>query len=51
MTTQAIAEALCLSRKTVQNYTYQIKAKLGVEADAHLVWSALRAGLIAWAWA
>jgi DNA-binding NarL/FixJ family response regulator len=49
MTTQAIAEALRLSPKTVQNYTYQIKAKLGVETDAHLVWAALRAGLVAWA--
>jgi len=47
MTTQAIADALCLSPKTVQNYTYQIKAKLGVETDARLVWAALRAGLIA----
>ncbi|MFY9657021.1 MAG: response regulator transcription factor [Methylocystis sp.] len=48
MTTHAIADALCLSPKTVQNYTYQIKSKLGVETDAHLVWAALRAGLIAW---
>src|SRR5208283_2906481 len=30
--------ALCLSPKTVQSYSYQIKAKLGVETDAHLVW-------------
>lgn len=47
LTTQAIADALCLSPKTVQNYTYQIKTKLGAETDAHLVWTALRAGLVA----
>jgi two-component system invasion response regulator UvrY len=46
MTTQAIADALRLSPKTVQNYTYQIKTKLNVETDAHLVWTALRAGLV-----
>lgn len=46
MATEAIAEALCLSVKTVQNYHYQIKSKLGATTDAHLVWIAIGAGLL-----
>jgi DNA-binding NarL/FixJ family response regulator len=46
MTTEAIAKALSLSPKTIQNYHYGIKAKLGARNDAHLVWLAIEAGLI-----
>jgi two-component system, NarL family, invasion response regulator UvrY len=46
-TTEEIAEALNLSQKTVQNYHYQIKAKIGAKTDAHLVWLAIGAGLVA----
>ncbi|MCJ2033844.1 response regulator transcription factor [Methylobacterium sp. J-068] len=46
MTTEAIATALNLSPKTIQNYHYGIKAKLGARNDAHLVWLAIDAGLI-----
>ncbi|MFE1599864.1 response regulator [Methylobacterium sp. ID0610] len=43
----AIAEALCLSRKTIHNTQSLIKAKLGARTDAHLVWIAAGAGLVA----
>jgi two-component system invasion response regulator UvrY len=43
---EEIAAALHLSLKTVRNYHYQIKAKLGARTDAHLVWLALEAGLV-----
>jgi DNA-binding NarL/FixJ family response regulator len=46
MTTEAIAEALHLSPKTVQNYHYGIKAKLGARNDAHLVWLAIETGVL-----
>ena len=46
LTTGEIANALCLSPKTVQNYTYQIKSKIGARTDAHLVWLAIGAGLV-----
>lgn len=46
ITTEAIAKALNLSPKTIQNYHYGIKAKLGARNDAHLVWLAMEAGLI-----
>jgi two-component system, NarL family, invasion response regulator UvrY len=42
-----ISGALHLSVKTVRNYHYQIKGKLGARTDAHLVWLALEAGLVA----
>lgn len=45
-TDQEIAKALNLSIKTVQNYHYRIKDKIGARTDAHLVWLALSAGLI-----
>ncbi|MGE7157091.1 response regulator [Methylorubrum rhodesianum] len=46
MATETIAEALHLSPKTVQNYHYNIKAKLGARNDAHLVWLAVSAGVL-----
>jgi DNA-binding NarL/FixJ family response regulator len=46
MTAGAIAEALCLSLKTVQNNLSLIKAKVGARTDAHLVWIAMGAGLV-----
>lgn len=46
MPADEIAEKLCLSRKTIQNYHYQIKAKLGARNDAHLVWLAIGSGLL-----
>ncbi|CAX25696.1 MAG: response regulator transcription factor [Methylorubrum extorquens] len=46
-TAQTIAEALCLSLKTVQNNLSLIRAKLGARTDAHLVWIAVGAGLVA----
>ncbi len=46
LTTEEIAKALCLSPKTIQNYTYQIKSKIGARTDAHLVWLAIGAGLV-----
>ena len=46
-TTERIAASLNLSSKTVQNYHYQIKSKIGARTDAHLVWLATAAGLVA----
>lgn len=46
MGTDAIAKALHLSPKTIQNYHYGIKAKMGARNDAHLVWLAIGAGLL-----
>ncbi|ODN68369.1 Response regulator UvrY [Methylobrevis pamukkalensis] len=46
MAAEEIAGALCLSPKTVQNYHYQIKAKLEAKTDAHLVWMAVGSGLV-----
>jgi two-component system, NarL family, invasion response regulator UvrY len=46
MTAQAVAEALCLSLKTVHNNLSGIRAKLGARTDAHLVWIAVGAGLV-----
>lgn len=45
-TTEDIAAILNLSPKTVQNYHYQIKAKIGARTDAHLVWLAIGAGVV-----
>jgi two-component system invasion response regulator UvrY len=45
-TAAEIAEALCLSVKTVQNYHYAIKGKLGARTDAGLVWLAIETGLL-----
>lgn len=47
MTAGAVADALCLSPKTVQNNLSLIRTKLGARTDAHLVWIALGAGLVA----
>ena len=45
-TTEEIAALLNLSNKTVQNYHYQIKSRIGARTDAHLVWLAIGAGLV-----
>ncbi|GJE55626.1 MULTISPECIES: response regulator [Methylobacterium] len=45
-TTDSIARQLNISPKTVQNYHYGIKAKIGARTDAHLVWLAIGAGLL-----
>lgn len=45
-TTDEIARLLNLSPKTVQNYHYQIKSKIGARTDAHLVWLAIAFGLV-----
>jgi two-component system invasion response regulator UvrY len=45
-TADQIAASLNLSVKTVQNYHYGIKSKIGARTDAHLVWLAAAAGLI-----
>jgi two-component system invasion response regulator UvrY len=45
-TADQIGTALSLSVKTVQNYHYQIKSKIGARTDAHLVWLATAAGLV-----
>ena len=45
-TAEQIATSLNLSVKTVQNYHYQIKSKIGARTDAHLVWLATAAGLV-----
>jgi len=45
-TAEEIAEGLHLSLKTVRNYHYQIKSKVGARNDAHLVWLAFGAGII-----
>jgi two-component system, NarL family, invasion response regulator UvrY len=44
--TDEIATALNLSRKTVANYHYAIKAKLGVASDIELLYFGLRQGLV-----
>jgi two-component system, NarL family, invasion response regulator UvrY len=46
LTAAEIAGALNLSQKTVQNYHYAIKAKIGARTDASLVWLAIDAGLL-----
>ncbi|MBP0582913.1 response regulator transcription factor [Labrys sp. LIt4] len=43
---EAISASLHLSLKTVRNYHYQIKTKLGARNDAHLVWLAIDAKLV-----
>jgi DNA-binding NarL/FixJ family response regulator len=44
--TDEIASALNLSRKTVSNYHYAIKSKLGVDSDIELFYLGLRQGLV-----
>jgi two-component system, NarL family, invasion response regulator UvrY len=46
MTSEAIAELLNLSQKTIRNHHYAIKSKIGANNDAHLVWLAVSAGLV-----
>jgi DNA-binding NarL/FixJ family response regulator len=43
---EEISASLHLSLKTVRNYHYQIKGKVGARTDAHLVWLAIGAGLV-----
>jgi DNA-binding NarL/FixJ family response regulator len=43
---EEVAASLHLSLKTVRNYHYQIKAKVGARTDAHLVWLAMGMGLV-----
>jgi DNA-binding NarL/FixJ family response regulator len=45
--TDDIAAALNVSRKTVSNYHYSIKSKLGVASDIELLYFGLRQGLVA----
>jgi two-component system, NarL family, invasion response regulator UvrY len=49
MSSDAIAELLNLSPKTVRNHHYVIKSKIGAKNDAHLVWLAVSAGLVSMA--
>jgi DNA-binding NarL/FixJ family response regulator len=44
--TDEIASALNVSRKTVGNYHYSIKSKLGVGSDIELLYFGLRQGLV-----
>jgi two-component system invasion response regulator UvrY len=44
--TDEIASALNVSRKTVANYHYSIKSKLGVASDIELLYLGLRQGLV-----
>lgn len=46
LSSEAVANALNLSHKTVRNHHYAIKSKIGARNDAHLVWIAVRAGLV-----
>lgn len=45
--TDEIAQAFNLSPKTVANYHYEIKSKLGVRSDIELVYLCMRQGLVA----
>lgn len=44
--TDEIAQAFNLSPKTVANYHYEIKSKLGVRSDIELVYACMRQGLV-----
>jgi two-component system, NarL family, invasion response regulator UvrY len=44
--TDEIASAFNISRKTVANYHYAIKSKLGVDSDIELLYFGLRHGLV-----
>ena len=46
-TTDEIATAFRVSRKTVANYHYNIKSKLGVSSDIELLYFGLQQGIIA----
>jgi DNA-binding NarL/FixJ family response regulator len=45
-TTDEIASAFHVSRKTVANYHYNIKSKLGVSSDIELLYYGLQHGVI-----
>jgi two-component system, NarL family, invasion response regulator UvrY len=44
--TDEIASVFNLSRKTVANYHYAIKSKLGVDSDIEVLYFGLRQGVI-----
>ena len=44
--TDEIAAALNVSRKTAANYHYSVKSKLGVASDIELLYLGLRQGLV-----
>jgi DNA-binding NarL/FixJ family response regulator len=44
--TDEIASAFNFRRKTVANYHYAIKSKLGVDSDIELLYFGLRQGLV-----
>ena len=46
LSTKAIAEQLCISAKTVANYTAMLKSKLDVASTAELVHLAIETGVI-----
>jgi len=46
LSSEAIADLLNLSPKTVRNYHYAIKTKVGAQTDMQLVWVAIGAGLV-----
>ena len=46
LTTQGVADALGISRKTVENHKQRVFQKLGVQNQAHAVATALRLGLL-----
>lgn len=46
LSSDAVADLLNLSHKTIRNHHYTIKSKIGARNDAHLVWIALSAGLV-----
>jgi DNA-binding NarL/FixJ family response regulator len=46
-TTEEIAQSFRLSTKTVSNYHYALKSKLGVSSDIDLVYFCMRHGLVA----
>jgi DNA-binding NarL/FixJ family response regulator len=41
-----IAERLCISNKTVSNYTANLKSKLGIGSTAELVHLAIESGVV-----
>ena len=46
LSTAAIADTLCISNKTVSNYTANLKSKLGIQSTAELVHLAIESGVV-----
>ena len=46
MSTASIADTLCISNKTVSNYTANLKSKLGIQSTAELVHLAIESGVV-----